>query len=104
MSIPGRGDASKTDGGFHVESLVDNWQRQRPIRSTFQLLRQFVQPLLHPVLFDVREGLAIYSCCSAVGFAAFLGKCHPILSVHLVVRSIKLGAPFALSCNAVCNF
>src|SRR6266481_9636664 len=33
----------------------------RSIRSTFQLLRQFVQPLLHAVLFDVLKRLAVYA-------------------------------------------
>src|SRR5258708_6399291 len=61
----------------------------RSIRSTFQLLRQFVQPLLHPILFDVLEGLAIYSCCSAIGFATFIGECQNVFSVHLVVQDIE---------------
>src|ERR1700719_4121147 len=46
----------------------------RSIRSTFQLLRQFVQPLLHSVLLDVLKRLAIYSCCSAILVAAFIGS------------------------------
>src|SRR6266513_2392386 len=61
----------------------------RSIRSTFQLLRQFVQPLLHPVRFDVLERLAVYACCSAVRFATFVGKSHHVFSVHLVVQSIE---------------
>src|SRR6267143_104634 len=46
----------------------------RSIRSTSQLLRQFVQPLLQPVLFDVLKCLAVYSCCSAIRFATFIGE------------------------------
>src|SRR6202043_1533287 len=61
----------------------------RSIRSSFQLLRQFVQPLLRPVLFDVLERLAVYSCCSAIRFATFIGECHHVFSVHLVVQSIE---------------
>jgi len=41
----------------------------------FSSLRQFVQPLLHPVLLDVIERLAVYSCCSAIRFATFIGEC-----------------------------
>src|SRR5205807_9115114 len=61
----------------------------RSIRSTSQLLRQFAQPLLHPVLFDVLERLAVYACCSAVRFATFIGKCQHVFSVHLVVQSVE---------------
>src|SRR6516162_4482706 len=61
----------------------------RSIRSTSQLLRQFVQPLPHPILFDVIERLAIYAGCSAIGFAAFVCEHQNVLSVHLVVQSIE---------------
>src|ERR1700686_5441540 len=47
------------------------------------------KPLLHPVLFDVLESLAIYSCCAAVGFATFIGECQNVFSVHLVVQNIE---------------
>jgi hypothetical protein len=31
----------------------------------------------------------IYSCCSAVGFAIFIGECQNVFSVHLVVQNIE---------------
>ena len=47
--------------------------RLRLIGSTFQLLRQFVQPSLHSVLLDVLERLAVYARRSIIGFATFVG-------------------------------
>src|SRR6266852_6013605 len=61
----------------------------RSIRSTSQLLRQFAQPSLYSILLDVLKGLAIYSCCSAIGFAAFVRESQNVLSIHLVIQSIE---------------
>ena len=63
--------------------------RPRLIGSTFQLLRQFVQPALCSVRFDVVERLFIYPRCSAVGFAAFVGERQYVLPVHLVIQRIE---------------
>ena len=62
------------------------------IRSTFQLLRQFVQPSLYSVRLDVLEPLAIHSCRSAVGFAAFVGVGQNVFPIHLVVQRIEAKA------------
>src|SRR6267143_3564653 len=35
------------------------------------------------------ERNVIYSCCSAIRFATFIGECHHVFSVHLVVQSIE---------------
>jgi hypothetical protein len=59
------------------------------IGSAFQLLRQFVQPSLSSIRLDVLEGLAVDSCCSALGFAAFIGECQDIFPVHLVVQRVE---------------
>src|SRR4029077_14667300 len=62
------------------------------IRSTLQLLRQFVQPSLDSVRFDVLEPLTIHSCCSTVGFAALIGVGQNVPPVHLVVQGIETKA------------
>jgi hypothetical protein len=64
-----------------------------------------VPPSLYSVRLDVLEPLAIHSCRSAVGFAAFIGESQNVLPVHLVVQRIeaKAGRFLRLSCNAVCN-
>src|SRR5260370_19843943 len=59
------------------------------IGSAFQLLRQFVQPSLSSIRLDVLEGLAVDSCCSAIGSAAFIGECQDIFPVHLVVQRVE---------------
>src|SRR5215470_9436318 len=61
----------------------------RLIGSTLQLLRQFVEPALQPILFDVVERLVVYSWCSAIGFAAFVGELQHIGPIHLVVQRIE---------------
>jgi hypothetical protein len=48
--------------------------RLRLTGSTFQLLRQFIQPSFFAVSVDVLEGLFVYSCGSAVGFTPFVGS------------------------------
>ena len=63
--------------------------RKGSIGSTFQLLRQFVQPSLYPIRLDVLERLIVHSCRSAIGFRASAGKCQNILPVHLVVQRIE---------------
>jgi len=52
-------------------------------------LRQFVQPSLSSIRLDVLEGLAVDSCCSAIGLAAFIGEGQNIFPVHLVVQRVE---------------
>jgi hypothetical protein len=63
--------------------------RLRLIGSTFQFLRQFVQPPLHTVLLDVLKCLVVHSGCSAIGFATFAGIHQNIPAAHLVVQRIE---------------
>src|SRR6516164_10645483 len=60
--------------------------REWLIGSAFQLFRQLIQPSLSSVRLDVLECLAVHSCCTAIGFAAFVGEGQDILSIHLVVQ------------------
>src|SRR5690348_4873989 len=73
----------------HAElgSAVFHCLRSLRFRSSF--LDLTARPLLQPVLFDVLKCLAVYACCSAIRFATFIGKCHHVFSVHLVVQSIE---------------
>src|ERR1700730_1065193 len=59
------------------------------IGSTFQLLRQFVQPPFPAVRFDVLECLVIHSRGSAVGLAAFVGVGQNVFPIHLVVQRVE---------------
>jgi hypothetical protein len=59
------------------------------IGSLLQLLRQFVQPSHLAVRLDVLERLAVDSCRSAIGFAAFVGESQNVLAVHLVIQRIE---------------
>src|SRR5580693_670960 len=68
---------------------VDPPHRKWLIGSTFQLLRQFVQPPFLAVRFDVLECLVVHSRCSAVGFTAFVGKGQNIFPIHLVVQRME---------------
>ena len=68
---------------------TDPPDRLRLIRSTSQLLRQFVQPLRYPVILDVLKRLAIHAWCSAIGFAAVIRENQYVLSIHLVVQSTE---------------
>jgi hypothetical protein len=61
----------------------------RLIGSAFQRLRQFVEPSLQPILPDVLERLVVYSCCSTVGLAAFIGERQHIRPIHFVVQGVK---------------
>src|SRR5579875_677077 len=63
--------------------------RTGSIRSTLQILRQFVQPPLYSVLLDLLEILAVYSGCSAIGFAAFIGERQNIFPIDLVVQRVE---------------
>lgn len=61
----------------------------RLIPLRFQLLRQFTQPLLHAVLFDVRERLTVHAGRSAVSTALLPGGLQHVRPVHLVVQRVE---------------
>ena len=60
------------------------------IGSTLQLLRQFVEPSLRAILLDVLKRLVVYSWCSAIGFAAFVGKLQHIRPNETKTRVSRL--------------
>src|SRR5664279_4940333 len=70
-------DRAVTDSGHSQRTLLPSRLRYEypphgkwSITSAFQLLRQFFQPSLCSVRFDVLERLIVYSRSSAIGFAA----------------------------------
>src|SRR5215469_4856913 len=64
--------------GAHVSHEQFNFRWPLPRVAAFHSIRR-----------DVLEGLAVHSCCSAVGFAAFVGKGQNVFSIHLVVQSVE---------------
>jgi hypothetical protein len=63
--------------------------REWSILLTFQFLRQFVQPSLRAIRFDVLERLTVHARRTAVGFATCVGKGQYVLPIHFVVQRIK---------------
>jgi hypothetical protein len=60
----------------------------RLVRLAPQVVRQFVQPLLHAVRLDVRERLAVDPRRTTVGTAAVEGEFQDVATVHLVVQQV----------------
>ena len=61
----------------------------RPIRSSSQFGRQFVEPAVAPVRLDVLEGLAVHPRGAVVGAAALVGELQDVPSIHLVVQRVE---------------
>ena len=59
------------------------------VRLVPEFFRQFVQPPVHAVRLDVREGLAVDPRCAAVGTAAGVGEPQDVAAVHLVVQRVE---------------
>jgi hypothetical protein len=59
------------------------------VRLHSQVVRQFVQPLLNAVFFDVRELLAVDPRRTTVGTAAVEGEAQDVATVQLVVQRIE---------------
>jgi hypothetical protein len=59
------------------------------VRLLSQVVRQFVQPLLDAVSFDVRERLAVDPRRTTVGTAAVEGEFQDVATVHLVVQRVE---------------
>ena len=58
--------------------------------------RQFGQPPLDPIHFDVRKVLTVYSRCTLVGSALGIGMRQNILTADLVVEGVEPIASFRL--------
>jgi hypothetical protein len=88
------------------DTILDRWNAQRSclairlwdmhpphgcrlIPPAFQLLRQFIEPPVQPVLLDVLETLVIHTRRSFVGFAAVVGVNQNVSSIHFVVQGVE---------------
>ena len=97
----------------HADPIAQGRDAQRPefaigfrykhssdgVRSVSLLperMRQFTQPPLHPIRFDVRKLLTIHSRCALVGAA--LGVCmnQDVVAADLVVQGVETIAGFCL--------
>jgi site-specific DNA recombinase len=63
--------------------------RLRIVGSFLEVLRQFVQPPVQAVGFDVLERLAVDPRRAAVGAAADVGPFQDVATVHLVVQRVE---------------
>ena len=87
-------------------AITDRWNAQRPffavrfgnpyppdwlrsIRLVLEFLRQFTQPLLFAVRFDVRERLPVHTGSAAVVTAPRQRMPEHIAAVHLVVERVE---------------
>ena len=70
--------------------------RLRSMRLLPEFLRQFFQPLRHPVLLDVLERLLVHARSAPVSQATLPGRLQHILPVHLVVQGIEAVLRFSL--------
>src|ERR1039457_7049172 len=59
------------------------------IRPPAECVRQFAEPQLFPVRFDVRKILPIYPRCTLLGFAPTIRITEHICPIHLVVQQVK---------------
>ena len=58
--------------------------------------RQFGQPPLDPMRFDVRKVLTVYSRCALVGAALGIGMRQNILTADLVIQGVEAITGFRL--------
>jgi hypothetical protein len=58
--------------------------------------RQFGQPPLDPIRFDVRKVLTVYSWCALVGAALGIGMRQDVFAADLVVQGIEAITGFRL--------
>src|SRR5271169_5938917 len=63
--------------------------RLRPVCLLPECKRQFGQPPLDPIRFDVRKVLAVYSRCALVGAALGIGMRQNVLAADLVVQGVE---------------
>jgi hypothetical protein len=82
---------SKFAIGFRDKHSPD---RVRSVDLFSERKRQFAQPSLHPIPFDVGEILAIYARCALVGAALGIGVRQNIFARNLVVQGVEAVASF----------
>ena len=61
-----------------------------------ECMRQFTQPPLHPIRFDVRKLLTIHSRCALVGAALGVCMSQDVVAADLVVQGVETIAGFCL--------
>jgi len=97
----------------HADSITQGRDAQRPefaiglwyehssnrIRSVSLLperKRQFAEPSLHPIRFNVREFLSIHARCALVGAALSIRMSQDVFAADLVVQGVETIASFCL--------
>ena len=70
--------------------------RIRSVAFLFERKRQFVQPSLHPIRFDIGEILTIHPRCALVGAALGIGMRQNVFTINLVVQGVEAIAGFRL--------
>src|SRR6516164_7921446 len=63
--------------------------RLRSIRLPAEYVRQFVEPSLFPIRFDVRKILTVYPRCAVVCFAPLVRIGQHVFAIHLVVQQVE---------------
>ena len=69
--------------------------------------RQFAEPPLHPIRFDIRKILAVHARRALVGAALGIGMRQNVIAADLVVKGVEAITGFSLRfgvANAVCSF
>jgi hypothetical protein len=103
--IPHGRDAQRPEFavGLRYEHSSD-WLR--PVGLLPESKRQFSQPPLDPIRFDVSEILAVHARCAVVGTALGIGMRQDVFTADLVVQGIEAITGFCLrfACNAICSF
>ena len=75
---------------------VHSSDRVRSVCLLPERTRQFAQPPLHPVHFDVRKVLTVHTRCALVGAALGIGMGQDVLAADLVVQGVEAVAGFCL--------
>src|SRR5947199_10669926 len=70
--------------------------RLRSVCLLSERKRQFGQPLLDPIRFDVRKVLAVHARCALVGTALGVSMSQNIRTADLVVQSVEAITGFCL--------
>lgn len=70
--------------------------RIRSVALFSERKRQFVQPSLHPIRFDVGEILTVYTRCALVRAALGIGVRQNVITIYLVVQGVEAVAGLRL--------
>src|SRR5665213_1215812 len=87
--ITDRGNGQGAKPRSTLLRYVDSSGRLRLVRLFLQLLRQFPEPSVQPIRFNVFEPFLVNPRRAAIGFAAVMGVPENVLSMHFVVQRIE---------------